>query len=129
MRKVSFIAVALAAVSPLTGVPAQPGVGSNPPGVQGRDWDARSFRITQGHTVSVTATNISINSHPGNATSVTVYVDGSLADTYELDAATLTKSYLVSGDGPHRAMVICSNKRADANTCSLSIALVDVQSF
>src|ERR1044072_7320919 len=52
---------------------AQPGVASNPSGSMGRDWAMLSFRIGQGHQVIVTATNSTVNAHPGNSTSITVY--------------------------------------------------------
>jgi hypothetical protein len=125
MRSTIAAAMLLAAAASASQLSAQPGVTSNPPGVQGRDWDARSFRIGEGHAVTVTATNMTVNAHPGNTATVMLYVDGAYSGPYSSDSATVTKSIVVNGDGPHRAVVVCTNTSADADTCSLNVARVD----
>lgn len=120
IRPLICAAALLAATAPLGSLSAQTPNPNTPPGTQGHDWDAVSFRIDGNHIAAITAVNVSTGV-PTSKVGFVVYVDGTRVDNLEIDGFTATRAYFVRGAGRHNVLVMCHN-RMGATQVSCQVA-------
>lgn len=112
------IAVALAAAAA-----AQP----SPAGLKGKDWDRQRIDVAAGAVAEIDAQVTTINTQSGNSSSVALYIDGIKVDEGGAERAEHTLSYTYRTGGVHTVQAVCSNRRADAHTCTLNISGASVK--
>lgn len=97
------------------------------PGLQGRDWDAKTIEISTGATVAIVATNVTVSADRGNTSRVDIYVNGQRVATSGLvGAAEAEARYSVAGNGVYKIEAVCSNGLATASSCKITTARVAV---
>lgn len=106
-------------VAAATGAPAHAQV--DPPGVKGKNWDRAYVRLETGGSADITGTVTTINTQPGNGSSVVMFVDDKEVARRGVNAASTQVSYTLQGDGRRKVHIVCDNVRADAETCVLTI--------
>jgi hypothetical protein len=96
---------------------------NTPPGLQGRDWDAVSFRVVGNHVAVVTAVNVT--QIGGARSSFKIYLDGALIDEHSANERWTAEVYFVPREGLHNVLVVCDNDGATAQSCRVSAMRAD----
>lgn len=113
MKKLLTTSMLLAATASIA-APTQPGT-------DGKDRAYEQFEIRNGRTVMVSATNVTVNAQSGNRSGITLYVNGKQVHSNSVDKAAYSFSYTLAGDGVYEVEATCSNERADAYSCRITL--------
>jgi len=86
------------------------------------NFDEVSFNLNKANAAIIKAQVTTINTKSGNTSSVILYIDGIEVARKGGDRAEHTLVYTHRVKGAHVAKAVCSNTRADADTCILTIS-------
>jgi hypothetical protein len=100
-----------------------------PPGTRGQDWDMKTIDISDNVDVVITGQVSTKNNQSGNTSSIILYIDGVEVKRVGSDRAQNTLTYRYAENGHHKIQVQCSNTRADADICSLTVKQEAVEKF
>lgn len=103
--------------------------GQAPAGSPGIDWASKKIKLTDGVAVKITARVTTQNAQSGNKSSVVLFVNDIERAKRGVDAASTSVTYTLSGNGSYELLAKCSNERADAETCTISVELDSEEVF
>lgn len=121
MLKGAFISIALLACSV--------GLASDPPGIEGQDWARQDVILKNGVHVKITGINQTVNTIKGNTSTVIIEVNNIQKLKQTIDAAYISRSIDLSGDGRYTIVVQCLNHHADAGSCAVDVEKIGPQTF
>lgn len=92
------------------------------PGSKGKDYDEQTIRVKDGSSVDVIGVCTTKNTQSGNTSSVVVFKDDVEVGRDGGDRYSSEYRFTIDQPGTYRLKAVCSNTRADPDTCKLKIS-------
>jgi hypothetical protein len=104
-------------------------IGAVPAGRAGVDYALKTIKVKEDSVVKVVATVTTKNTVSGNTSSVVLSVNDVEVGRDGRDMASTSYSYIIKQPGFYELKAVCSNTRADAEGCTITVQKEVIEEF